>query len=284
MVTKDILNSEIDFLDRSKDLCLSYEQISMMRMNGIKKGVLATRDFYADVTDVYFKVKQVYKKRVLEYEKKRVEKKKKKVAMLLSADNKLYGDILHKVFALFVDKIQAEETDVIIVGSLGKSMYEKAEIKKPYTYITLPHADSELTLEDLKDTIVQLAPYSTVDIYFGKYVSYVNQKAVHMNITGDEIFSEERPVTDTSLYYFEPDLEKIMLFFETQMISALLKQSVFEGQLARYASRIGSMEEALHAIKKEGMVKEMQKRKILAQDRDKKQNEQIVQLFYRPMS
>ena len=281
MLTKDTINASIDFLDRSKELCVSYEQISMMRMNSIKKGVLATRTFYADVTDVYYKVKKVYKKQMIEVEKKRKEKQTKKVSVLLSADNKLYGDILQKVFHTFITDIQKEETDVVIVGSLGKAMYERAGAPKKYVSIDLPHADSELTLADLGGVISHLSAYGVIDIYFGKYESYVNQKPVHMNITGDAIFGEERTETDSSLYYFEPSLEKIIHFFETQMVSALLKQSVFEGQLARYASRIGSMEEALQAIKKENALMQMQKRKLFAEERDKKQNERIVQLFYR---
>lgn len=277
MLTKDTINAEIDFLEKSRDLCISYEQVSMMRMNAMKKSVLATHTFYADVTDVYYKIKKGYKKQMALYEKKR----SKKVSVLLSADNKLYGDILHKVFNLFVSDIQREETDIIIVGSLGKSMYEAAHVGKPYTYIHLPHADGELTLVDLTEVIAKMAPYGTVDIYFGKYDSYINQKAVHMNITGDAVFREERPEPESSFYSFEPSLEKVMLFFEIQMMSSLLKQSVFEGQLARYASRIGSMEEALQAVKKENMLMDMQKRKMVAQDRDRKQNERIVQLFYR---
>lgn len=120
MLTKETIYKEIDFLERTKDLCVSYEHISMMRMNTIKKGVLATRDFYTDVTDVYYKVKSTYKKQVLLIEKKKGEKKKKKVSVFLSADNKLYGDILNKVFHLFITSIREEETDILIVGSWEK--------------------------------------------------------------------------------------------------------------------------------------------------------------------
>lgn len=281
MLTKETINKEIDFLDQTKDLCLSYEQISMMRMNTIKKGVLTTRDFYADVTDVYYEVKKTHKKQMLLLEKKREENKKKKVSVFLSADNKLYGDILNKVFHLFISDIQKEETDIIIVGSLGKTMFDALHMDKPYTYVSLPHADSELTLEDLKEVMEKLIQYGRIDVYFGKYESYINQKAMCINITGDALFGEEKQTTESSQYYFEPSLEKIKLFFETQMVSALLKQSVYEGQLARYASRIGSMEEALHAIKKESAIMEMQKKKMLSEEKDRKQNERIVQLFYR---
>jgi len=280
MLTKDTIGKEIEFLEQSKDLCLSYEQISMMRMKTIKNGVLTTRDFYADVADVYYKVKSTYKKQILLLEKKKIREQKRKLSVFLSADNKLYGDILNKVFHLFVSDIKKEETDIIIVGSLGKHMFDTADVGKKYTYMSLPHADSELTLEDLKEVAVQLAHYENIDIYFGQYESYVNQKAMCMNITGEALFGEEKPENKSSLYYFEPSLEKIAAFFEVQMVSALFKQSVYEGQLARYASRIGSMEEALHAIKKESIVREMQKRKMLSQERDKKQNERIVQLFY----
>jgi len=46
-------------------------------------------------------------------------------------------------------------------------------------------------------------------------------------------------------FIFEPSLEKLLNFFETQVFSSLFKQTVTEAELARLASRIKAMEQAI---------------------------------------
>jgi F0F1-type ATP synthase gamma subunit len=55
---------------------------------------------------------------------------------------------------------------------------------------------------------------------------------------------KEQPFT----FFFEPSLETILNFFEAQIFSSILNQTAHENELARYASRIKAMEEALTNI------------------------------------
>jgi F0F1-type ATP synthase gamma subunit len=52
-------------------------------------------------------------------------------------------------------------------------------------------------------------------------------------------------------FIFEPTLEKIFHFFETQIMANLFSQTLLENQLARHASRVNAMEEALGHIEEE---------------------------------
>ena len=45
-------------------------------------------------------------------------------------------------------------------------------------------------------------------------------------------------------YLIEPSPQKIMEFFETEIISALFNQKIFDHQLARFASRMVAMDQA----------------------------------------
>ena len=289
MLDRHQLKTNSDFLEGIKSLCIAYEQISVMKMKKIKDAVLYTRGFYDELSDVYSQMKITYRNQVITLAKKnKIEdpkkllllgKNEKTVSVLLSANNKLYGDILNRVFVKFIEETKKRETDLVIVGRLGKGMYDDLNMKKPYAYFEIP--DTDLTVNDLKQVINSIIKYSTINVYFGRYESFFSQKPLEKNITGDIIINGDKEITEKKLYYFEPNLEKILLFFETQIFSNFFKQTAYEGQLARYASRISAMEQALGAIEKEKKITSFQKIKINNNLMEKKQNERVVQIFLR---
>lgn len=283
------LKTNFDFLETIRSLCVAYEQISVMKMKKIKDAVLYTRSFYDELSEVYSQMKETYKRQVMDLAKKNkikdpeklllMGKNDKTVAVLLSANNKLYGDILNKVFYKFVEDTKNQNTELVIIGRLGREMYDDLSSKKPYSYFEIP--DTDLTVSDLKPVINNIIKYSKINVFFGRYESFFSQLALNKNITGDIMMGNDHGLKDNKFYYFEPNLEKILLFFETQIFSNFFKQTAYEGQLARYASRISAMEQALGAVEKEGKMTTRLKIKAHNSMMEKKQNERVVQIFIR---
>jgi F0F1-type ATP synthase gamma subunit len=283
------LKTNFELLETIRSLCVAYEQISVMKMKKIKDAVLYTRSFYDELSEVYLQMKTTYKNQVMSLAKKNkikepeklllMGKNEKTVAVLLSANNKLYGDILNKVFYKFVEETKNKDINLVIIGRLGKDMYDDLGSPKPYTYFEIP--DSDLTVNDLKPVINSIIKYSTINVFFGRYESFFSQLALSKNITGDIVMGNDKELKDNKFYYFEPNLEKILLFFETQIFSNFFKQTAYEGQLARYASRISAMEQALDVIEKEGKMTMALKMKVHNSLMERKQNERVVQIFLR---
>lgn len=283
------LKSNFEFLESIRSLCVAYEQISVMKMKKIKNAVLYTRNFYDELSEVYSQMKATYKNQVMSLAKKNKIKdpeklllmgeNEKSVAVLLSANNKLYGDILNKVFYKFAQETKNQNTDLVIVGRLGKEMYDGYGFKKSYTFFEIP--DIDLTVNDLKPVINNIIKYSTINVFFGRYETFFSQLALNKNIRGDIVVGNDPEMKEKKFYYFEPNLEKILLYFETQIFSNFFKQTAYEGQLARYASRISAMEQALGAIDKEGKTTTALKIKLQNNLIEKKQNERVVQIFIR---
>ena len=258
MINDRQIKNNFDFLEDIKNLCIAYEQISVMKMRKIKDAVLYTRGFYDELSDIYAQMKATYNHQVMVLAKKNkikdlhkmllLGKNEKTVAVLLSANNKLYGDILNNVFVRFIEETKNKNIDLVIIGRLGKEMYDSLSLKKTYEYFEIP--DIDLTVDDLKPVIKNIIKYETINVYFGLYESFFSQKPVAKNITGDIVIGNDDNLKDNKFYYFEPNLEKILLFFETQIFSNFFKQTAYEGQLARYASRVSAMETALGAIDK----------------------------------
>jgi F0F1-type ATP synthase gamma subunit len=290
MLDQGQLKTNFDFLETIRSLCVAYEQISVIKMKKIKDAVLYTRDFYDELSEIYLQMKKTYKHQVMTLARQNqikdpeklllMGKNEKTVNILLSANNKLYGDILNRVFYKFVEEIKNQDNaELVIIGRLGKEMYEGLGLKKAYTYFEIP--DTDLIVNDLKLVINNIISYSKINVFFGRYDSFFSQLPINKNITGDIIMGNDDNLKENKFYYFEPNLEKILLFFETQIFSNFFKQTAYESQLARYASRIAAMEQALGAIEKEEKITTNLKIKAHNNVMEQKQNERVAKIFLR---
>lgn len=226
-----------------------------MNMQRVREMVLSTRIFYMKLAKVYYHVKTSYKDELAKDEKKNkaaqeiARKNGKTVAVFISANAKLHGVIIDNVFQSFEKYITSNEADVIIIGKLGRELYERlipAGRKKEYLYFEIP--DMQVALEDLRTIVYHLLEYEKITVFYGQYNSMLDQVAQMTNITGDAILEKEVVTGKNEAFLFEPKLEDIVDYFEKQIFSALFKQTVHESQLARFASRITAMEFALDRI------------------------------------
>src|SRR5260221_5715909 len=155
MEEKRRIEQEIETLRMLQSLAQAHEEISTMKMRKARGSVLETRDFLSSLLEMFANVKSAYKKHLIEQMEKEKQKGNtfsmlksngKKVFILLSANNKLYGDVVPKVFALFKENCQKEEADIAIVGKLGRELYELSGMNKPFQYFDIP--DSEISLDN----------------------------------------------------------------------------------------------------------------------------------------
>lgn len=166
--------------------------------------------------------------------------------------------------------------DVLVVGTTGREMYESSSYKIPYKYFDLP--DDNITSEHLRELMKIFLQYEDVKLYYGKFGNVVKQSATTSSITGSDIFETEipSPTPREDRFIFEPVFEKVFRFFETQIMTSLFRQTFHENQLARQASRVNAMEEALIHIKEEEKRLNKQKTRLKHIIQNKKQLETIA--------
>ncbi len=279
---------DLEALNSIKDLAESYEEIAVVRMQKIKDSVLKTRDFLTDLSDVYVDLKSSHAREIRELLAKRQEKnkaispllqKKEKTLMVYESSNgRLYGSVTQKVFKLFVKDLREfkdEDVDVVVIGSAGKEMYENMGVSKKFEYFDIP--DSNVEIEHIRKLVRKFLEYEKVHVYYGKFNNVIKQNPIATSITGDDIFETEN-LSETpreDRFIFEPILEKIFHFFETQIMANLFSQTVLENQLARHASRVNAMEEALVHIEEEAKKINQIKNRIKHQTQNRKQLETI---------
>lgn len=244
MPTKYSIESDIDLINTLKTVTQVYQEIAVMKMQKVRTSVLVTRDYFTKLTEIFYDVKRSYNK---ELNKLMQQKKKKRLSILLSPNTKLYGDIVYKVVKNFITDIKKNDDEITIIGRLGKELFANEQITRPYTYFEI--SDSEIRMDDLRAIIAHIASFDSINVYYPRFENIVSQKSAITNVSGDIPMKEGEVLNyKERAYLFEPNLESILIYFKTQMISSLFKQTVHESQLARFASRIRAMEEALENI------------------------------------
>lgn len=281
---------DLEALNSLKNLASSYEEIAVIKMQKLKDSVLRTRDFLADLSDVFVDLKASYTREVKELLVKRLEKDQnllpslkkngKTLMVYLSSNGRLYGAVTQKTYKLFMQDLKKPESagaDIVVIGSAGKEMLENAGVQKhhPYEYFEIP--DTNVEVEHIKKLMTKFLQYEAVHVYYGKFGNVIKQTPIQTSITGEDIFETEvvAPLPREDRFIFEPTLEKIFHFFETQIVANLFSQTLLENQLARHASRVNAMEEALIHIEEESKVLNQTKNRIKHASQNKKQLETI---------
>lgn len=264
MAQRKIVLEELEALNSLKDLAESYEEIAVVRMQKIKDSVLKTREFLASLSDVYVDLKSSYGREVKELLEKMkkgdthilptLQKNGKTLLVYLSSNGRLYGSVTQKTYHLFVNAVKEskdQQVDIVIIGRAGKEMYENSGVGKPFEFFDIP--DTTVDITHIKQLMAKFLQYEQVSVFYGKFGNVVKQTPIESSISGQDIFETEVPlqVPREDRFIFEPDLEKILHFFETQIMANLFSQTLLENQLARHASRVSAMEEALVHIEEE---------------------------------
>ena len=291
MPQRKIIAENLEALNSLKDLAESYEEIAVIRMQKIKDSVLKTRDFLQDLSDVFVDLKSSYDREVKELIARRktgdktilplLQKNGKTLLVYLSSNGRLYGSVTQKTYKLFIQDLKKPENqngDLLIIVSAGKEMYENSGAARPFTYFEIP--DVGVDLAHIKQLMQKFLQYEKVHVYYGKFDNVVNQTPIGTSITGENIFESEvvETISRDDRFIFEPILEKIFYFFETQIIANLFSQTLLENQLARHASRVNAMEEALIHIEEESKKLIKAKNTIKHQLQNRKQLETIAGL------
>ncbi|KKS38574.1 MAG: hypothetical protein A3G49_06715 [Candidatus Sungbacteria bacterium RIFCSPLOWO2_12_FULL_41_11] len=245
MVNEQTINIEIERLHSLKSLVETYETIAATSMRRTRNSVLENRSFHLGLAQIFQEVKMAYRKEVLRLMKRRdieetkalslIKRNGKTVYVLLSANTGLYGDIINKTFSLFMEKIKEEKADLAVIGKVGKAMLETAGFKTGFFYFDF--SDTKIELETLKAITRYLHEYDRVIAFYGTFKSFVEQLPVASSVSGLGLPFAPLPETETR-YIFEPSLEKITIFFETEIFASLLEQIFNESRLAKVASRM----------------------------------------------
>lgn len=283
------IKEEQEFFETFNDFMLTYQQLGAIKMQQIRGSIVQTRRYMDGLADVFIDVQEAHRKFIkkitLDKNKNTVhisfssfKKNKRSAIVLISPDTKFSGAINKQVFAQFEHSFSQLKinTDAIIVGTVGEQLFKEKFPGEKYLPFYIPQAQNKIG--DLKKLIESLVNYNRVDIYYPRFFTLIKQKPVATNITGDMSLNKANTeiVRESRDFVFEPKLNTMLRFFELQIFTSLLQQTVNESYLANLGSRIVTLESATQSVRKEYETLTRQYRSMNKQLKNKRQRSQIA--------
>jgi len=278
------IEKDIGELNTLQLVARAYTEIAASRMRKTRNSVLLNREFVTSLDDVFADVRANYAQEVMKLAIKRrgqegitfLAHNGRTVAVLLSANTGLYGDIIERTFRMFLEDVRKTpgEIEVALVGKLALALFESAMPKHPYTFFELP--DTNITPQSLSQIIGHIVQYEEIRVYYPTFQSAIRQ------LPSKYIISAETPLSELqeqggrkTKYLFEPSLRDILIFFETEIFASLMDQAIREAQLAKYAARIMTLDRSGENIKKSLKGLRLDKLKVEHRIKNRKQLEAI---------
>lgn len=256
-----------------KQVAQAYSDIANLKIKRLRKEVLRNRLFFKEISGVYALVKKLAIKKKIN-----IAKPKKIVTLLLTSNYRFYGNINSSLIDFFIKTTQKFETDKIILGKAGIDFFRAAKLK--YREVLL-RGDQPTGLE-LTQLVDMIKDYNQVLVFYSSLKSLLIQIPTVNDITASSMIDltdlnavNLRGQKEAADFIFEPELPKILSFFDSQILTLLLEDTFLESGLSRTASRFISMDQA--EIKANRFISEYEKLKGYA--KSNLINNQILENF-----
>lgn len=236
-----------------KSIAQSYAEIANLKIKAIRSQVERNRLFFQEISKIYALVRRLSAKKGLT-----IKKPKKLVTVLITSNYHFYGTINFDLIQFFIKNTQKLETERIIIGGTALEYFKATNIFIDQKTVLLKQDIPDNN--ELSMLIELIKQYTQVLIVHSTFESLLIQESVVTDIT-PTILDMDTDTLDIK-YIFEPELPKILSFFDSSILALLLEETFLESELSRMASRFISMDEAQSEANK--YIKQYIKLKALA--------------------
>lgn len=268
-LTKKQIVLEREGLVGLKNLVEVYQEIAAVRMQRVRGAVVQSRLFMQGLVEVFSKVRVAYARGS---GKKKIGRRLngRTVAVLVSANSGLYGDIVDRTFMEFGKYVKENKSDVVVLGKLGVKLMADRMPEVLYNYFDF--LDEGIDMEGFELVMRYLIQFERIVVFHGQFRSILDQRPMLTKVSGEEIVTAEMGKKEGGAsYLFEPSVEEIANLFEGEILASIFEQTLHESQLAKFASRMLSLDRSIDNIEKRlGKVK-MDEVRVLHKVRNRKQ-------------
>lgn len=220
----------------------AYSEIASAKLTKIRADIETTGQFVQELTGVFRIVK-------LEAQKRKISPpilKQGTARIVLTSNHNFYGNLERPIIRLFLLEIgKSEALDqppilTLVIGKTGAVYFKTVSPAQPPPSLIFAH---DLPKEDeFQGLVEKVKTYQKILVYHSHFRSLISQVPVVSDVTQSAIkFPEALEITK---HIYEPEIGKMLKFFDQQILTLLLKQTFLESELARTASRLIFMNQA----------------------------------------
>ena len=238
MSTTKQIQFQLNEAENLKMVASAYTEIAAQKLQKIRAGIERNRKFFTAINELTHIVYVAAHQRhiIMPF------KKSGTVSLIITSNHHFFGDIEDKLIKFFMTNTPKFQTDRILVGATAIKHFQT--INYPYQYKTFLPKEDLPSSQELKSLTTEISHYQQISVYYSRMQSVViqNPHVVDLVQKPPEAYIERKG--EVLSYIFEPELKKMLDFFDNQIVSLLLEQTFLESELARTASRLMSMDKA----------------------------------------
>lgn len=282
-----------------KEVAQTFTEIAAIRLKRIRSGIENNRNFVNNISGLFHTVKSVAVKRknISETAQKVIHKNAQTISLLITSNYRFYGDINKQLLEEFMLSTGNLATGRIVVGKVGVEYLKASNYPHPYDAVLLKTDMPQE--EEVASLVAKIKDYQQVLVFHSRFktaltqlpaISDITQTAQKTTNLGEattssgsfvpglksllnpsNILLDQAPLD----FILEPEIEKMLTFFDNQIITLLLEATFLEAELSRTASRLISMDQAQSNA--DGFLK--QQRIQLSVAKRSVDNERIIETF-----
>lgn len=248
------LQENLEGLETAQFVTTVLRDISANRLQAIRAAFEKNSVFYKEMRDLDVLVQTYALKQHPERMKKLAEKKDTYVFVALTSNKRFFGTLNRDVMSRLIDRLEKDrEVEGVVIGQTGKTIIEGTKHARRCRFVEFK--DDTPTPEEVLSLIKSLSGYTKVHMFYPIFINPFRQEVGLIDIT-------HKPAASTASklavdYIFEPDVDKLLEFFETQVRFILFNRVVLETRLAQTGARLTKMQHAREEAKQR--VREMRR-------------------------
>lgn len=215
-----------------------FTDVAQARLERVRQGVESNRIYVGEIARVLHVVRVTAEKNGLSAKRK----KQASASLLLTSNKRLYyGDLDVKVVDFYIAHTSyLGFADRFVIGSVGADVL--AGKKYPFEYESIVFKEEMPSTVELSVLAKKLVDYQKVLVYYPRFMTVLSQLPSLVDITG--LTASATGEQGVDYYLFEPEIGKILNFFEEQIMQLLLEQAFMEAELARIGTQLTTMDNA----------------------------------------
>ncbi len=263
------LNQTIEESFTLKSIADALEEVASIKLKKIRKSIERNKDFSLEMRGIFGVLKTLAtdKRHLSSLVEKIIEKNSQTVIVVTTSNHRFYGGLTRQLMELFLKTADQGQLRVVI-GKNGVD-YLKA-VRSNLAYQPVVFKDDLPTPAEMQQLIQIIYPYKKIVFVHSEFKTVLSQVPTFIELTGDVslLFSgttgqmgttsttgiikpsdarDTRGTLDTfdtrnvSDFILEPELEQILKFFDSQILTLLVESVFLEEELSKTASRLLSM-------------------------------------------
>ena len=227
-----------------KHISAAFTEAAAVKLKNIRDAFNRNARYYEEINYIYHLVEMNAKRMQMEQIKSQIESKSARLYIAFTSNQRFFGSINTEIMNTFIRDSDNPSIEKMIIGATGQAYVRSTGQKFSYKEMDFR---KDLPAEDEIALFLKMTEnYDQVRVFYPKFISFLKQEVGVTDITQKIALRDlkKNEKTEEIHLIFEPELEKMIKFFDTQVRWLLFKRVILESDMARTAARLLTMSQA----------------------------------------